>query len=366
MSGRKRYLESTPTSLDLEFEIAERVAAALRGSLHPDLAGPTRTAGSTASSTEARDAYLRGTFLLRQGRRRLGDATAVLHASVAADSSYAPGRAALGRALLRNGDAANGRRHLRTAIELDPDYADPHVSLGVDALYALWDQATAGVHFRKALRLDPGNVLSHHPYAYHLSIAGRHQEAIAEMEEALRLDPVSPLVNGDVGRIYYRAGLFDQAKSQCTRTLELVPDHGAALSCLINIHVLEGNPDQAVPFAQASMLDWTGDSQSNPTLDAPTPEGQMTQFFEWKLERMRRASDQGADTYVPMAQAAVFLGRTDEALDALEAALAIRSSILPQVPGDPCFAVLQGDPRYEALLEQLGITEEADPPVSGS
>ncbi len=349
----QRYVESIPTSVGLEFDIAARVADALREQLMPGLA--EAPAATTEQRSPARDAYMRGAYLLRQGRSRSVDAVAALTAAVAADSSYAPARAALGRALLLvDGGVDAGRSHLSRAIELDPELADPHITLAMDALYREWDQATADDHFREALRLDPGSVLSHHPYAYHLSIAGRHSEAIHEMETALRLDPVSPLVNGDVGRIYYRAGRFEEALAQCQRTLDLVPDDATALSCLINIHMLRDQPELALPFAQMS-VDSSMDALHRPNLDSDHPAVAMQAFFAWKLEGLRKAAESGFDVDVPMAQAALWLGRTDEALDHLESALRTRSSILPQVPGDPCFALLAGNARYEALLAAMGI-----------
>lgn len=349
----QRYVESVPTSLELEFEIATRVGEALRGRLVPDLV-PRRLATAVVPvSAETREPYLRGLYLLEFGRRRLDDALDFLNTAVSTDSTYAPARAALGRALIMNRDREAARVHLQRAIDLDPDLADPHIALAVDALYARWDQATADRHFTRAVALDPGNVLSHHPYSYHLSIAGRHEEAIRTIETALRLDPVSPLVNGDVGRIYYRAGQFDQAKRQCARTLDLVPDDATALSCLINIHMLEGREDLALPFAQ-TMVDAQA-PDANLVLEEASPEAAMRDYFAWRVASMRRVIDRGGDAFVALAQAALFVGDTDVALDALEAALARRSTILPQVPGDPCFAILKGNPRYEAVIAAMGI-----------
>ncbi len=47
-----------------------------------------------------------------------------------------------------------------------------------------------------------------------------------------------------------------------------------------------------------------------------------------------------------------------EALVALETALDRRSSVLPQVPGDPHFAPLRGNPRYEAVLDGIGVPSD--------
>ena len=339
-----RYVASTPTTPDLEFEIAARVAEALRERAIPELAENDPQA--PPPSPGARDALLRGIWLSRHGPDRRDQAVALMEAAVAADSSYGPAWAALGNLLLRS-DRERGVAYLERAVQLSPEFVPAHVSLGRDALYRRWNMDEAGVHFRRALELEPGNVLSHHPYAYYLSIAELHDDAIRHIETALELDPVSPLVNGDVGRIYYRAQRFEEAKTQCRRTLELDPQHQIARSCLLNIAMLEGSPEAALPHARILM---GKDSLALAGTSEP-----MRAYFESRLADLRQAGEAGQTTWVAMAQAAVFLGRTDEALDALERALRVRSPILPQVPGDPCFAVLADHPRFLAIMAEMGI-----------
>jgi len=47
-----------------------------------------------------------------------------------------------------------------------------------------WDWASAEKEFRRAIQLNPGYATAHHWYAWHLSLMGRHGEAIAEMKKA--------------------------------------------------------------------------------------------------------------------------------------------------------------------------------------
>src|SRR5580704_11019034 len=43
-----------------------------------------------------------------------------------------------------------------------------------------WDFPSAGKEFRRAIELNPGYATAHHWYAWHLSLLGRYDEAIAE------------------------------------------------------------------------------------------------------------------------------------------------------------------------------------------
>ena len=350
-----RYVEPGPASLDLEFEIARRVADALRERLIPDLAPVPPTARPRRVSAVGRDAYLRGGWLLRAGRARATDAEALFREALAEDSLWAEAHAALGRSLLTQDRDEEGRRHLARALALDSSLPEPHVSLAVDAFYTLWAPDTARHHFERALELDPGNVLTHHPYAYFLSIMEDHDGAIREMEEALRLDPVSPLVNGDVGRIYYRARRFDEAERQCLRTLELQPTHRTALSCLVNLHLLSDDPVSARPFALRLLeADGADSTVVRRVTERPAAEA-MDAFFHHRVTALSGIIERGGFAHVALAQAHVWLGQTDEALSALERALERRSPILPQVPGDPCFAVLRDEPRFQAVIAAMGI-----------
>lgn len=346
-----RFLGRDVGSADLQYEIASRVAGALREPLALD----ARLPSVRPVSDEARDAFLRGNYLLAQGWRRNEEAIETLEEAVASDSLYAPARVALARALIRWERRAEARSHLHEAVRIDPTHAPAHIVLGSDALYGLWDLDAAETHFERALALDPGNVLSHHPYAYYLSIAGRHEEAIAEISAALRLDPVSPLVNGDVGRIFYRAGRFDEAEEQCARTLDLDPGHAAALSCLINIRLLADDPDGALPYAMASLAEADSARLDLDAMRSLPADEAMERYWLGRIEGLRANIERGWDGWVQLAQAYVWLGRTDEALDALEEALARRSSILMQVPGDPCFALLSGLPRFDAIVTEMGL-----------
>ncbi|MEM7414364.1 MAG: tetratricopeptide repeat protein [Gemmatimonadota bacterium] len=347
-----RFLGHDVGSADLQYEIASRVATALREPLSLDAQLPALR----PVAPETRDAFLRGSYLLTQGWSRTEEAISTLETAVRSDSLHAPSRVALARALIRWNRRAEARVHLADAVRIDPLYAPAHIVLGTDALYGLWDLEAADAHFERALAMDPGNVLSHHPYAYHLSIAGRHDEAIAEISAALRLDPVSPLVNGDVGRIFYRAGRFDEAEEQCARTLELDPDHPNALSCLINIRLLAGDAEGALPYALASWAAADSAALDRDALAALPADEAMERYWLGRVDALRAGIARGWDDgWVPLAQAYVWLGRTEEALDALEEALARRSSILMQVPGDPCFAVLVGLPRFDALVAAMGL-----------
>jgi tetratricopeptide (TPR) repeat protein len=65
--------------------------------------------------------------------------------------------------------------------------------------------------------------------AYYYMITGRRQEAVETMETAVKIDPLSSLVNKTLADAYLNAGQPDDALNQIERLLEIQPQMRAAL-----------------------------------------------------------------------------------------------------------------------------------------
>ena len=77
------------------------------------------------------------------------------------------------------------------ALELDPTLADAHAALAF-VMYAFeWNWSEAGQQFRRAIELNPNYGDAHHGYALFLETMGRRDEAIAEIDKAFQLDPLT-------------------------------------------------------------------------------------------------------------------------------------------------------------------------------
>src|SRR5205807_5482338 len=61
-------------------------------------------------------------------------------------------------------------------------------------------------------------------YATFLNDMGRHEEAVAEVERAIQLDPLSVNVNTAAAVVFYFARQFDGAEKQAKNALELDPN----------------------------------------------------------------------------------------------------------------------------------------------
>jgi tetratricopeptide (TPR) repeat protein len=96
------------------------------------------------------------------------------------------------------------------ALELDASLANAHFALAATKEFS-WDWAFAEREFKRAIELNPNLAEAHLWYARYLSFAARHDEAIVEIMQARRLDPLSPSINSHIGMVPYFARQHTQA-----------------------------------------------------------------------------------------------------------------------------------------------------------
>src|SRR5262249_21880527 len=100
----------------------------------------------------------------------------------------------------------------RKALELDATLARPHAVLGSNEMEYDWDFAGGEAEYKKAFQLDPNDATGHWQYAYNIAlIGGREQEALAEVNRAHQLDPLSPLISMMIGYVHIFPRQYDEA-----------------------------------------------------------------------------------------------------------------------------------------------------------
>jgi tetratricopeptide (TPR) repeat protein len=110
------------------------------------------------------------------------------------------------------------------ALTLDDSLAEAHLAIAEVALYQDWDFAGAEKEFKKTLDVNPNYSTGHQWYGEFLSIEGRHQEAIHELQAALELDPLSAVVHLQFGNTLQQARQYDLALDQYHETLKIDPN----------------------------------------------------------------------------------------------------------------------------------------------
>jgi TolB-like protein/Flp pilus assembly protein TadD len=242
------------------------------------------------------------------------------------------------------------------ARELDSTLAEAHASLGwINANYD-WNWAAAEREYRRALELNPSYATAHQWYSEFLTYMGRHDESIAEGHEAQELDPLSLIINNDVGQVYYFARRYDEAIAQLHKTLEMDPDFTVAHFLLALALAQKSMYDEAVGEAERAMtLAGEDDTLILSQLGVIYALSGRAAKARQVLEKLDALSMEKYVSPFPVALIHAGLGETDEAFARLGEACEKRDHWVETLKVHPVLDGLRADERYSKLLVDTGL-----------
>lgn len=226
--------------ISLQEQMASDIAEKLRSKLSPS--EKQQVAKQGTQNPEAYELYLRGRYYWNK-RTSSDIATAIsyFNQAIAKDPGYALAYSGLADAygvLPTYGGTPNENypksiAAARRALELDATLARPHAVLGFNEMEYDWDFAGGEAEFKKAFELDPNDATAHQWHANIISNLGsRKQEALAEIDRAHHLDPLSPIISVDAGWDHERARQYDEATVICEKVANENPTFAPAHACL--------------------------------------------------------------------------------------------------------------------------------------
>jgi tetratricopeptide (TPR) repeat protein len=310
--------------------------------------------------------YVRGRYFWnRRTEDGLKKSVDYFRQSIAADPNYAPAYAGLADsyALLASfsvepGSSANAdaRSAALSAIQLDPTLAEPHASLGMIEFFTDWNLPGAEREFERAIQLNPNYATAHHWYALDLAAMGRFPQALYEIHQAQKLDPLSLIIGTNVGWVEYLSRDYAGAGRDLERVLELDPNFTRARTRLGMVELATGDDKAAVVnLTQALALSGDEDPWVAGLLgDAEARAGDRA-AAERALDTLRKRS---ATQYVPPISRALVmigLGRNAEALPALAASVEDHSTAMVYARVDPSLDAVRKDPAFAALANRIKL-----------
>ena len=208
--GYQLWSESYDRNPEDVFAVQEEIARAIVAALRVRLGAATDSAlgARPTEDLDAYDLYLKGRFAWNQRTgTSLQQAASWFGQAVARDSGFTRAWAGLADSYLllpaytgeRQEEAwARARDAARRALAADPALADAHTSMAYGTMLYEWDWAGAEASFRRAIAANPNYPTAHHWYADFLAGRGRLDEALEQMEEARRLEPLSLIINAEL------------------------------------------------------------------------------------------------------------------------------------------------------------------------
>ena len=348
------------------FSVESEIAKTIADTLQVKLTGSEKqmmTAQPT-TDTAAYELYHKGRSLWE---KRTGDnipkAIAFFQQAIERDPNYALAYAGLASAYIlspfytgadRREAGSKAKEAALKALRLDPNLAEAHAALGKVLFFSEIDLAGATREYKRAIELKPNDADAHHWFSNDsLAALGQFDEAIAEGKRSVELDPLSIVINADLGETFFYARRFDESVAQLRKTLEIDPtsfyahdnlgialqakgDLSGAIAEYEKAKQLSDNPAVATFWAQAKAH--TGDKDA--------------------ARRMLSELDQiSQHREVPSYLRALLylsLNNKDEALRWLEQGYEERDgSNICWINVDPLLDPLRGDPRFEALVKKV-------------
>ncbi len=328
----ERYDRELRDIFAIQDEISQSIAATLNVALSPGDGTVGRRVHTT--NPQAYDYYLRGRqFFYRYTIKGIEFALRLFFQAIETDPAYALAHAGLADccsflymyAGSRNEHREQADAASRNAVELDPQSAEARAARGVSlSLQGRYREAER--EFEAAIRLNPRLYEAHYFYARAAFAQGNPEKAIELYEKAGEVNPQdyqAPLL---VAQIYSDLGRLEEAASSRRRGVEVASAR------------LKMNPDDTrALYMGANGLVALGD---------------MERGVEWARQALAMEPDDPMVLY-NVACIQTLAGRIEEALDALERAVANGLAQKGWVEHDSNLDPLRGNPRYRALIRRL-------------
>jgi tetratricopeptide (TPR) repeat protein len=357
-----RLTRSTTDIFAVQEEMATEIAKSLRVRLSPE--EHQELVHRQTEDSEAYHAYLRGRHQWNK-RTRDGFMRAIEHfeAAIDRDPRYAAAYTGLSDvynvlgyySFIAPRDAyPRARAASMRALELVPDLAEAHASLGYTRLFFDWDWENAASSFRRAIALDPTYSSAHQWYAWYLLVAGRLEQMIASMRTALDLDPLSLIINAHMGYALFVAGRHPEALKQLKATLALDPDFALSYWALGAVHFWQGNAEEAIAAFRAVVTLTHGELGLGYLGLTAGRFGQS----EIARESLRLLEEAGATRFVSSLDRAICyagLGEFGAAFEWLDRAFEERVSDLVRLDVLPWPPDMRNDARFVAAVAKLKL-----------
>ncbi len=353
--------------LKLQSEVAQTIAREIQIKVTP--AEQARLTRQRPVNRKAFDDYLQGRYLYWNKRTRESAEQSIeyFQRAIKEDPAYAQAYAGLADSYNDLGSVIVGAllpleaRRLAAeaavkALELDSELAEAHTALG-HAKHYNWDWAAAEQEFKHAIELNPNYSNAHMRYGQYLVTMGDVEGAVREVNRARELDPYSLSISSLRGFVLENARLHNEAIEQFRNVLAVDPDNYEAYWHLGHTFAATRQFNEAIAASEkAASLSGRAPGALGFLGMAYGLAGRKAEANR-VLNELLELSRRRYVTPVPMAVVYIGLGDKDQAFVWLEKAYQERSNFMAFLKVIPIADPLRSDPRFDNLLERIGLAK---------
>jgi TolB-like protein/Tfp pilus assembly protein PilF len=362
------YTGTLTNILALQSQVTLAIAKEIEAALTPE--EERRIARTESINPKAYEAYLKGRFFMeKETEESMKMAAVYFQRAIDIEPNYAEACAELSVAYwvpsiwgyTRPHDSfPKAKKAASKAMVLDDTSPMAHIAFGWIALFYDWEWKIAKESFEQAIQLNPSLSDAHFGLAWYWVIALRFDEAIDSMQTAVKLDPLSPMLNARLADVYRHSGQFERALAQYKEALKLDSSHLVALLGLADDYFwlsMYAEAEESIDKAMDKVGRIPGlVCQLGRTYAKSDRKDEARTLLEELLETDR------SNVVLPGSLASLYatLGETDEALKWLEKAYLEHSFEMVWLRQPYFWPDLRSDPRFDDLVDRMNFPEAPD------
>jgi len=302
----------------------------------------TRSAKPEALALYLQAERLPGQMRFREERRRL------LEQAIEKDSSFALPYARVAIIyILFTHERGKAEWAISRALALDPSSSNAYASLGLLKEWMDWDWPAAEAAFRRSIALNSHDARAHHELGQLIMRLGRCDEAVAEERRAMSVAPSDLGFQSGIGEVYFYCRRFDDALREFPKQLgdsskinwDLAETYFARRQYRDALALYEQSGRPVPGWAYAALGSRKQALDEIEARQADVVAGKADEWTYWDLARLYTS-----------------LGKRAEAIAWLERLYEERSGLVVYLKVQPHFDPLRAEPRFQALLKEVGLT----------
>ena len=241
------------------------------------------------------------------------------------------------------------------ALRIDNTLGEAHAALGMALLFEDWDWPGSERAVENALEFNSNSWLAHGFRAVLASTVLDRTRVHAEMRRAIELDPLNLLLRAEAAECCYWVRDYEQAAAYASQTLELEPSFPRAHFVLGRVHEAQGRIAEAIDEYQQAGIMGTGGRAAYRAFQ----KGGIAGYHRWALHAGITARPYCAGSLHARpffhARTHARLGELDEAIKYLEEAYEQRECLLVLLKALEWWDPLRSDLRFADLVKRVGI-----------
>jgi serine/threonine-protein kinase len=372
----ENYTRDLKDVFAVQTELAQTIVQQLRGRFAGTDAGSTAKEKILAEvqsaerggtkNVEAHEAYLQGRFFInRHSEKEADQARVAYERAVELDPKFALAWAGLAYSHVWscaystqgglkgfNAHLAAAREAIERALSLEPDLPEALFARSVIETNFDFNWKGAAETLRQALALAPQDPTLLVQAGNLAGARGEITQGLDLFRRAVALDPVSAQARLFLASGLLASGHYEEARAEYGRGIELNPSAPFAYAGVGQCYLLENKFEEAAAAAQKDAADWAR------LLIVGSVRWSQKRVPESDAALAELIAKTGETTAYQVAELYAYRNDKDKAFEWLERARRQRDGGLPGLRTDTLLPNLHGDPRWNAFLRTMGLTND--------